>query len=86
MARGKDAIRESFGDFLTRFRISDARITGEHYLDLESTSVGWGIVEFTATPNAGGEPVKMRARFTSVSARRGDHWVFISDHASLPMP
>ena len=85
IARGRDAIRKSWGDFLGAFHLSNGRISDATYLDMGARSVGWGIVEFTMTPASGGEPLPMRARFTSVSAKRGDRWVFISDHASVPM-
>jgi uncharacterized protein (TIGR02246 family) len=85
MARGKPAIRQSWQEFLSQFRISQARISDASYLDMGTRSVGWGVVEFTMTPTAGGEPMPMKARFTSVYEKRAGRWVFVSDHASLPM-
>jgi uncharacterized protein (TIGR02246 family) len=85
MARGKDAIRLSWEKFLGQFRISQARISDVRYLDMGARSVGWGIVEFMMTPSAGGDALPMKARFTSVYEKRDGRWVFISDHASLPM-
>jgi uncharacterized protein (TIGR02246 family) len=85
MARGKDEMRESWRKFLAEFRISNARIHDARYVDMGSTCVGWGICEFDATPTAGGEAKPFKARFTSVSEKRQGKWVFISDHASVPM-
>src|SRR5262245_61704992 len=85
MARGEEEIRRSWEEFLGQFRISQARISDASYLDMGKRSVGWGIVEFTMTPATGGEAVPMRARFTSVYEKRADRWVFIADHASVPM-
>jgi uncharacterized protein (TIGR02246 family) len=85
MARGKDAIRRSWEEFLGQFKISQARISDASYLDMGSRSVGWGIVEFTMMPVAGGEAKAMRARFTTVYEKRAGRWVFISDHASFPL-
>lgn len=86
MARGRDEIRRSWQEFLRQFRISHAKISDASYLDSGSESVGWGIVEFTMTPSAGGESVPVKARFTSVAAMRSGRWVYIADHASVPMP
>ena len=85
MAKGKEAIRGSFREFLNQFKISNATISDATYLDMGDRSVGWGIVEFTMTPSAGGEAMPKKGRFTSVSEKRNGKWVFISDHASLPM-
>jgi uncharacterized protein (TIGR02246 family) len=85
IAKGKDAIRQSFQGMLNQFKISKATISDATYLDMGDRSVGWGIVEFTMTPSAGGEAKAMKGRFTTVSEKRNGRWVFISDHASLPM-
>jgi uncharacterized protein (TIGR02246 family) len=84
-AKGKDAIRQSFQGMLNEFKVSKATISDATYLDTGDRCVGWGTVEFTMTPVAGGEPMAMKGRFTSVSEKRNGRWVFISDHASLPM-
>jgi len=84
IARGRDAVRRSWQDFLSHNHLSNAKISDATYVDMGKTSVGWGIVEFTMTP-AGGTPTPVRARFTSVSEARGGRWVFTSDHASVPM-
>lgn len=85
MAKGKDAIRQNFQGFLNQFKVSQATISDATYLDMKDRCVGWGIVELTATPIAGGEATHMKARFTSISEKRDGQWVYICDHASMPM-
>jgi uncharacterized protein (TIGR02246 family) len=85
MARGRDAIRENWKGFLGQYKVSDATISDAKYLEEDNTSVGWGIVEFTMTPLAGGAPMTIKSRFTSVAQKRDGKWLYIVDHASLPM-
>jgi uncharacterized protein (TIGR02246 family) len=85
MVKGKDAIRANWKSFYAQFKVSNATITDAKYIDMDDKSVGWGIVEATMTPVAGGAQMPMKARFTSISEKRDGKWLYIVDHASMPM-
>jgi len=47
--------------------------------------IGWGLWSFTMiTPD--GSPFIMEGRYTDVKAKRDGKWVYIIDHASVPLP
>jgi hypothetical protein len=37
-------------------------------------------------PQAGGDPVVMEGRYIEVAKRIGGKWLFVADHASVPLP
>ena len=47
--------------------------------------IGWGLWAFTMT-TPDGSTFKMEGRYTDVKARRDGKWVYIIDHASVPLP
>ena len=82
---GKDAIRKSWTDFLAAFTVKDA--TSEATYDTTGdTSVGWGHWTLTVVPKAGGEPIAMKGRATVVVKKIGGKWLYVVDHASVPLP
>jgi uncharacterized protein (TIGR02246 family) len=83
--KGKDAIRKSWTDFLAAFTVKDASAEGT-YETTGDMSVGWGHWTMTAVPKAGGEPVVMKGRATVVTKKVGGKWLYVVDHASVPLP
>jgi len=83
--KGKEAIRKSWTDFFAMFTIKDARSEGT-YETTGDTSVGWGAWSLTAVPKSGGEPIPMKGRATVVVKKIGGKWLYIVDHASVPLP
>ena len=49
-------------------------------------AVSSGNFSMTVEPKGGGAAQTMEGRFTSVAARKGGKWMYVSDHASVPMP
>ncbi len=82
---GKDAIRKSWTDFLAAFTVKDATLEGT-YDTTGDTSVGWGHWTLTVVPKAGGEPIAMKGRATVVVKKIGGKWLYVVDHASVPLP
>jgi uncharacterized protein (TIGR02246 family) len=83
--KGKDAIRKSWIDFLAAFTVKDATSEAT-YETTGDTSLGWGHWSLTAVPKAGGAPVVMKGRATVVVKKIGGQWLYVVDHASVPLP
>ena len=58
----------------------------ESHNQAEGTVVlGWGLWKLTMT-GPDGKPMEMSGRYTDVKAERGGKWVYLMDHASVPIP
>jgi uncharacterized protein (TIGR02246 family) len=82
--RGHQAIRQGFTGFLGAFRITDFVVVDAAYASAGDISTGWGRFILSATPRAGGAPVRWEGRFSNVARRIKGKWLYVSDHASLP--
>ncbi len=47
--------------------------------------LGWGLWKLTLT-GPDGQPMEMTGRYSDVKAVRDGKWVYLMDHASVPMP
>src|SRR5207248_8534514 len=84
-ARGTEAIRASYGGMMSNFSVQEFNITEAHSETHGDVSIGWGKWTLTLAPKAGGEPMHMEGRFTDVSKKIHGHWLYVADHASLPL-
>lgn len=83
--KGKAAIRKSWTDFLAAFTVKD--VTSEStYETTGDTSLGWGVWSLTVVPKGGGDPIPMKGRATVVVKKIGGKWLYVVDHASVPLP
>lgn len=85
-AKGKDAIRANYKGFLDTMTIRDAKLTDTHYETHGDIGLAHGHWVMTVVPKAGGDPVQMEGRFSSVAKKIGGKWLYVVDHASAPMP
>jgi ketosteroid isomerase-like protein len=83
--KGKPAIRKSWTDFLAAFTVKDVTSEGT-YETTGDTSFGWGVWSLTVVPKAGGDPIPMKGRATVVVKKIGGKWLYVVDHASVPLP
>jgi len=83
--KGKQAIRKSWTDFLAMFTVKDATSEGT-YETTGDTSLGWGLWSLTVVPKGGGDPIAMKGRATVVVRKIGGKWLYVVDHASVPLP
>jgi uncharacterized protein (TIGR02246 family) len=83
--KGKEAIRKSWTDFLATFTVKDASITSS-YETIGDTSLGHGHWTLTVAPKAGGDPMPMTGRASVVTKKIGGKWLYVVDHASVPLP
>ena len=86
VAKGTAEIRKSFSDFL-----GNNKITAFTVLEAENETVGdlsfsRGLFRMTMAPKAGGDPITIEGRFSDVSRRINGKWLYITDHASVPLP
>lgn len=85
-ARGEKAIRDAYAGLLDANTVSAVALTDTHYETWQSLAVGWGHFSMTLQPKAGGAPVTMTGRFTSVSKKVDGKWKYVADHASDDPP
>jgi uncharacterized protein (TIGR02246 family) len=83
---GPDSVRTSWNGFFADFRVTSARLTNEHMEKLGDTAVAWGLFIIMAEPVGGGDPVEMQGRYMDVSRNIDGQWLYIADHASIPVP
>jgi uncharacterized protein (TIGR02246 family) len=85
VANGKDAIRKTWVDLFAQYTAKLELVDG-YYENHGDTSTAWGRFTMTLTPKAGGEPMKMEGRYSDTSIKEKGKWLYIVDHASVPLP
>jgi uncharacterized protein (TIGR02246 family) len=85
-AKGPDAIRKGFQTLFGENTVQDMVMNYDYYRQVGTLSVASGRFTMTLAPKAGGPAQKMEGRFTSVAERKGGKWLYVSDHASMPLP
>jgi uncharacterized protein (TIGR02246 family) len=86
-ARGHDAIRKVFEALLAGKKVVDFQLRVEKIEAHGTTAVGWGLWTLKMAPQAGGgDPIVMEGRYMEVAKRIGGKWLFVADHASVPLP
>jgi uncharacterized protein (TIGR02246 family) len=86
VAKGKDAIREDYKNLLAAMTIRDATVSDTHYETHGDTAIARGLFTLTLVPKAGGDPIPMQGRFVEVCRKVNGKWLYVIDHASVPMP
>jgi len=82
---GYDAVKAEFEKFFAENEVKGLEFSNNTYLALGDYVFSSG--NFTVTLGApDGQQKKMEGRFTQVSALKDGKWVYISDHASVPLP
>jgi uncharacterized protein (TIGR02246 family) len=85
-AKGTAEIRESFKKFLGANTVREMTLAYDYSTTSGNLAVASGHFSMTVEPKAGGAAQTMEGRFTSVAARKGGKWMYVVDHASMPMP
>jgi ketosteroid isomerase-like protein len=49
-------------------------------------AAAWGLFTITAVPVGGGEAVIFKGRYMDVAKNFDGSWLYVADHASMPMP
>ena|SRR5258706_10990628 len=85
-ARGEKAIRATYEAMLAANTIKDVTFPEAHYKNAGNMSLGWGTILITVEEKASGKTFVWTARFTVITERRGNRWVYTVDHASAEPP
>jgi uncharacterized protein (TIGR02246 family) len=83
-AKGREAIRKSYEEFLAANTVKRASFANTHYETMGNHSVGWGEFTLVLSPKKGGDPITLTGRFTVVAKKENGKWVYVVDHASSP--
>jgi ketosteroid isomerase-like protein len=85
-AKGKDAIRKVYEQMLGSMRVRDFVFLEANYETRGTLSVGWGRWVLTGEMKDGAKPVRIEGRFSAVAEKKDGKWLYVSDHASVPLP
>ena len=85
-AQGKEQIRQSWGGLLNNFDVQDLIVSNAHHETSGDLSAAWGNFKMILLPKEGGDQVVMEGRFTDVARKIDGKWLYVADHASLPLP
>jgi len=83
---GPDAVRASWEDFFGRYRLLEVTVSDDHMETRGDTAVSWGLFQMTVEPLEGGDSMTMKGRFMDVARDVDGQWLYVADHASLPLP
>jgi uncharacterized protein (TIGR02246 family) len=82
--RGSVAIREGNVMSVAAMKGAKLEFTETHQRAAGDVVIGWGLYRITI-PGANGKTTGMNGRYTDVKAERDGKWVYLMDHASVPM-
>lgn len=84
-ARGIDAIRHANAESLKALPGARIEIFESHQMPAGDVVIGWGKWRLTMA-GADGSSTEILGRHTDVKAFRDGKWVYLLDHASVPLP
>lgn len=85
LVKGAAAVNAAFVQMMPMMKDCKLEITESHQVPVGDVVVGWGLFKLTA-PGPDGKPMESLGRFSDVKAERDGKWVYLVDHASVPMP
>ncbi len=83
---GPDFVRDSWNSFFAVYTIKEVGLLDTHMETFGDTAAAWGLFSIMVEPVAGGDAFEMRGRFMDVAKRADGIWLYIADHASVPVP
>lgn len=83
---GPDSVRASWDGFFAAYDVIDVSLTESHLETHGEIAVAWGLFHMTVTPKEGGEPEAMHGRYMDVARNFDGKWLYVADHASMPLP
>ena len=85
-AKGTEEIRASFQKFLGASNVKEMTLTQDFETTSGNLAASSGTFSMTVEPKGGGAAQTMEGRYSSVAVRKGGKWMYVSDHASMPIP
>lgn len=83
---GPESVTESWRGFFAAYKVVDASLSEEHLEIHGDTAVAWGLFTIMAEPADGGEAIEMKGRYMDVARNMDGTWLYVADHASMPLP
>lgn len=83
---GPESVRASWGGFFEAFTVTAAELSDEHLEVSGDLAAAWGLFTITAVPAGGGDAVVIKGRYMDVAKNFDGNWLYIADHASVPVP
>ncbi len=86
VGRGPESVIESWSSFFAAYMVVDASLSDTHMEIHGDTAVAWGLFTIMAEPAEGGDAVEMKGRYMDVARNMDGTWLYVADHASMPLP
>lgn len=83
---GPEAVRADWSEFFKSYTVMSVELKDKHVEISGDLATAWGLFTLTASPVGGGERVVMEGRYTDVSRNFDGNWLYVADHASMPLP
>jgi uncharacterized protein (TIGR02246 family) len=83
---GPESVMESWSSFFAAYKVVDASLSNTHLEIHGDTAVAWGLFTIMAEPAEGGDALEMKGRYMDVARNIDGIWLYVADHASMPLP
>ena len=83
---GPESAMASWSGFFAAYKVVDASLSSTHLEIHGDTAVAWGLFTIMAEPAEGGEAIEMKGRYLDVARSIDGTWLYVADHASMPLP
>jgi len=83
---GPEFVRNSWKSFFMTYTIKKVELSGNYMETFGDTAAAWGLFTMLVEPAEGGEAFEMQGRFMDVAKKVDGSWLYIADHASMPLP
>ena len=83
---GPESAMASWSGFFAAYKVVDASLSDTHLEIHGDTAVAWGLFTIMAEPAEGGDAVEMKGRYMDVARNIDGAWLYVADHASMPLP
>lgn len=82
---GPDSVRASWSGFFEDFQVMEVSLSEDHLETHGDVAFAWGLFEMTVEPIGGGEAQTMTGRYLDVARNFDGQWLYVADHASVPI-
>lgn len=86
MGFGPESVLDSWNGFFEAYNVLDASLSDDHLEVHGDTAIAWGLFSILAESAEGGDPIEMKGRYMDVARNIDGSWLYVADHASLPLP
>jgi ketosteroid isomerase-like protein len=83
---GPESVVENWNGFFAAYKVVDASLSEDHLEVHGDTAIAWGLFTILAEAAESGELVEMKGRYMDVSRNIDGKWLYVADHASMPLP